>query len=123
MISQTMLANIVHGATTGPYAGLMLPFYSQRFSADGNSLGDQTGIHSFAYFLSADFLGSIAMQASLVAEPNDNDWVTLDDTRITVTAPGVETATAKNYIGHAIWFRAAITDFTAGTIVKVQHTN
>jgi hypothetical protein len=121
MISQMMITNLVHGTKNGLYAGRTPPFYSPSFV--GDNYQNNYGIHTFSYFLSADFVGSIVMQASLVAEPNDTEWATLEDTRITITAPSTEIATAKNYTGHAIWFRVAITDFTAGTIVKVQHTN
>jgi hypothetical protein len=121
MISQIMVINLTHGTKNGYYAGLTPPFHSPNFSSD--NYHSNYGIHSFAYFLSADFVGSIVIQASLVAEPGANDWATLEDTRITVTSPGVETATTKTYTGHVIWFRVEITDFTAGTIIKIQHSH
>jgi hypothetical protein len=122
MISKIMIVNLAHGTKTGYYAGATTPFYSPKFGGH-NYHEDRHGVHTFSYFLSADFVGSIVMQASLVAEPNDSDWATLEDTRVTVTTPSGEVATTKNYVGHVIWFRAEITDFTAGTIVKLQHSN
>jgi hypothetical protein len=120
MISKIMITNLTHGTKNGYYAGLTPPFYSPSFVGDNFQVSDY-GIHTFSYFLSADFVGSVVIQASLVAEPSDTEWATLEDTRVTITTPGVETATAKTYVGHAVCIRVAITSFTAGTVIKIQH--
>ena len=122
MISQTLLANVVYGASTGTYAGLPAPFYSPKFAGDGYR-GDKHGVHTFAYFLAADFAGSVVIQTSLVTDPTDSDWVTLESTRKTITVPGSAVATTATYTGNVLWIRAAVTAFTAGTIVKIQYSN
>ena len=122
MISQTLLTNVVYGATTGPYAGLTPPFYSPKFAGDAYR-GDKYGVHTFAYFLSADFVGAVAIQASLATNPTDADWVTLDSTYIQVTSPGTSTATSTTYTGNVLWLRAIVEVFDAGTIVKIQYSN
>lgn len=122
MISQTLLANVVYGASTGTYAGLTAPFYSPKFAGDGYR-GDKHGVHTFAYFLAADFVGSVVIQASLVTNPTDSDWVTLESTRTTVATAGTAVATTATYTGNVLWIRAAVTAFTAGTIVKIQYSN
>jgi len=122
VISQTLLTNVVYGATTGPYAGLTPPFYSPKFAGDAYR-GDKYGVHTFAYFLSADFVGAVAIQASLATNPTDADWVTLDSTYIQVTSPGTSTATSTTYTGNVLWLRAIVEVFDAGTIVKIQYSN
>ena len=122
MISQTLLANVVYGATTGPYAGLYPPFYSPKFAGDAYR-GDKYGVHTFAYFLSADFEGAVAIQASLATNPTDADWVTLDATYIQVSSPGTATATSTTYTGNVLWLRVMVEVFVAGTIVKIQYSN
>ena len=122
MISQILLSNVVRGASTGEYAGLTAPFYSPQFAGDAYR-GDKYGIHTFAYFLAADFAGSIVIQASLVTNPTASDWVTLESTRTTVDSPSTAVATTKTYTGNVLWIRAAVTAFSAGTIVKVQYSN
>ena len=122
MISQTLLTNVVYGSTTGPYAGLTPPFYSPKFAGDAYR-GDKYGIHTFAYFLAADFAGSVVIQASLVTDPTNSDWVTLESTRTTVVVPGTAVATPVTYTGNVLWVRAAVTAFASGTIVKIQYSN
>jgi hypothetical protein len=122
VISQTLLANVVYGASTGTYAGLTAPFYSPKFAGDGYR-GDKHGVHTFAYFLSSGFVGSVVVQVSLVTDPTDSDWVTIESTRTTVTVPGAAVATTATYTGNVLWVRAAVTAFTAGTIVKIQYSN
>lgn len=122
MISQVLLTNVVYGATTGTYAGQTAPFYSPKFAGDGYR-GDKYGIHTFAYFTNSSFIGSIVIQASLVTNPGDTDWVTLESTRVTAASPGSALSTATTYTGNILWVRAAVTSFTAGTIVKVQYSN
>jgi hypothetical protein len=122
VISQTLLTNVVYGSTTGPYAGLTPPFYSPKFAGDAYR-GDKYGIHTFAYFLAADFAGSVVIQASLVTDPTASDWVTLESTRTTVATAGTAVATTATYTGNVLWIRAAVTAFTAGTIVKIQYSN
>jgi len=122
VISQILMSNVVYGASTGTYAGLTAPFYSPKFAGDAYR-GDKYGIHTFAYFLAADFVGSIVIQASLVTNPTASDWVTLESTRTTVDSPSTAVATTKTYTGNVLWIRAAVTAFSAGTIVKVQYSN
>ena len=122
MISQILLSNVVRGASTGEYAGLTAPFYSVKFPGDGYR-GDKHGVHTFAYFVDSNFVGSIVIQASLATAPTGADWVTIDSTRITVAAPGPAVAATRTYTGNILWIRAAVESFTAGVIVKVQYSN
>ena len=122
MIAYVLISNVVYGATTGPYAGLPTPFYSPQFAGDGYR-GDKHGVHTFAYFVDSSFVGSIAIQASLATAPTSTDWVTLDDTRVVVAAPGSAVATSRTYTGNILWIRAVVETFTAGTVLKVQYSN
>jgi len=122
VISQVLMSNVVYGASTGTYAGLDAPFYSPKFAGDAYR-GDKYGIHTFAYFLAADFAGSVVIQASLVNDPTNSDWVTLESTRTTVVVPGTAVATPVTYTGNVLWVRVAVTAFASGTIVKIQYSN
>jgi hypothetical protein len=121
MISQTLLSNVVQGAASGNYNGTTVPFYSNAVMGDVYR-GDKHGVHTFAYFATSTFSGSIAIQASLVAQPTSSDWVTLSSTRITIT-PGSSVTETRTYTGNVLWIRAVVETFTAGTIIKVQYSN
>ena len=127
-----VLAETTFGAANGPYSGTNPPltnwsgtyngsdlnWFSNKFPGDGY-YGYSDGLHTVSYNL-VGFEGSICFQASLATSPTDADWFNIDESAVTSEQP-TNTTTFKNFSGNFVWVRAAITNFTAGTINKVLY--
>ena len=75
------------------------------------------GLHTVAHYL-LTFVGIVEVQGALTDDPVEADWVTLD-TRGDAVTPLTEDAT-YNFTGNFVWIRARVTEFTSGTITKIQ---
>jgi len=75
------------------------------------------GLHTIAHYL-LNFLGILEVQGALTDDPIEADWVTLD-TRGDAVSPLTQNAT-YNFTGNFVWIRARATQFTSGTITKIQ---
>jgi hypothetical protein len=78
-------------------------------------------ISTASYALHTGFNGIITIQGTLVEIPTESDWVpiassTLDCTATPLVADGT---TLKNIKGNFTWFRAVVTNYTAGAISSV----
>lgn len=132
IVPTIVLAETTHGAANGPYSGTNPPttnwagtyngtdldWYSNQFPGDGY-YGYSDGLHTVSYNL-IGFAGTIGFQASLATKPTDADWFDISDTQVINDTP-LSVATFKNFSGNFVWVRAAITNFTAGTINKVLY--
>ena len=98
--------------------------------------GNTDGLHTIMIDLN-DFVGSIKIQGSLATTPTDNDWfdVELNDGEFNVDTTGKITKTVidsityasaqtskrgYNTTGNFVWLRANISNWTAGTITKIE---
>ena len=77
------------------------------------------GLHTVAHYL-AGFIGLLEVQGALTDDPVEADWVTIAiGTRDGRSVPITEDA-SYNFTGNFVWIRARVTEFTAGTITKIQ---
>jgi hypothetical protein len=90
--------------------------YSTKHKADGY-YGFTDGLHTVAYHLNA-FEGTISMQATLVSDPESTDWFDITGTAFTYGVAETS-STGYNFSGNFVWVRAALTNFTAGTVDKI----
>ena len=99
--------------------------------------GTTDGLHTVMIDL-AGFLGTIKIQGSLADDPSDTDWfdVQLNDGELNVDTTGkvteiiVESITyfdiaetsirVYNTTGNFVWLRANISNWTAGTITRIE---
>ena len=92
-------------------------FIGAKYKGDG-FYNYSDGLHTIAQYL-VNFVGTVEVQGALTDDPVAADWVTLN----TLTeAPGVglTSNTTYNFTGNFVWIRAITTDFTQGTITKIQ---
>jgi hypothetical protein len=75
------------------------------------------GFHTVQYS-TIDFVGVITVQATLSVNPTDADWFAVADSVYTSTN---ETTGSyiKNFTGNYVWLRAAISNWTNGTVSSI----
>jgi hypothetical protein len=117
----TLIPSTTYGSVVGNYDGSSTGFSSDAYRGDGY-YGYADGLHTVSYFVNG-FVGVIKIQATLLLEPQESDWFDVDDTSLGDGATPVSTPTSVNFTGNFVWIRATVTDFTAGTINKVQYIN
>tara|TARA_S200000501_G_scaffold360404_1_gene387446 strand:+ start:2554 stop:2949 length:396 start_codon:yes stop_codon:yes gene_type:complete len=109
----------------------------QSEKAKGDAyFGMSDGLHTVLVDLN-DFIGTIKIQGSLVTDPTASDWFDADlsNDEYTVDTTGKVTdvvlnnltyalaETSKksyNAIGNFVWLRADVSNWTAGTITKIE---
>jgi len=109
----------------------------QSEKAQGDAYyGMSDGLHTIVISLN-DFIGTIKIQGSLVTDPAETDWFDADlsNDEFTVDTTGKVTdvvvdelvytlaeTSRRNYntIGNFVWLRADISNWTAGTITKIE---
>lgn len=93
----------------------------ERFRGDGY-YGRTDGLHTVAYYLN-DFVGEVKIQATLVLEPSESDWFTVDNTAVGDGSTVLTENTYRNFTGNFVWIRVSVENFTAGNIKKVTYSN
>ena len=98
-------------------------FISDKVKGDGYYNGS-TGLHTVMYVTTADFEGSISMQATLAADPTETDWFTVKDTTTTYTSLDLRNHSSvdiHNFVGNFIWVRGSVSIDNGS--VQVIHYN
>jgi len=117
IIPTVVISNTAFGAANGPYNGTDTNWYSNAYKGDGY-YGYTDGLHTVSFKLTG-FVGTIGMQASIATTPTAADWFDIDSTQVGDNINPLSEVTFANFSGNFVWVRAAITNFTAGTINKV----
>lgn len=95
-----------------------LPLLSDKVK--GRGYASSGGIHTIQYSTTNHFVGSIKMQATLVASPAETDWFDVDNTTLgDGITPVPDQSHLLNFTGNFVWVRAAITQFTSGQLNRV----
>lgn len=119
--SITLLSITSFGNPSGNYDGVTTTFYSDKQKGDGFA-GYTDGLHTVGYFPS-NFVGDIVMQGSLATDPTDADWTDIAGTILSAGAlVPASTAATINFVGNFVWVRAKVSNFTAGSISKIQYS-
>jgi len=119
IVPTVVISNTAHGAANGEYNGTDLTWYSKPLKGDGY-YGYTDGLHTVSYKLTG-FTGVLGFQASLATTPTEADWFDIADSQIGDSVMPFTTSTFVNFSGNFVWVRAAITNFTAGTINRVLY--
>jgi hypothetical protein len=114
-ISETIYNNETHpgGSTVETRTG-------EKFKGDG-FYNRADGFHTVQYVYS-NFIGKIKIQATLSVNPQDEDWFSLEETKLIIEDELQSTesqSVARNFIGNYVWVRVVIDNWTQGTINKI----
>ena len=92
------------------------PGKSEAIKADGY-YGNSDGLHTVAYIVSSDYVGTIKMQGSLATNPEDQDWFDISGTSV---GNGVDVVPTQyiNFTGNFVWVRSIVTADT-GSLTKI----
>ena len=93
----------------------------EKYRGDGY-YGRTDGLHTVAYYLNG-FVGEIKIQATLVLDPAETDWFTVDDTEIGDASTVLTENSYRNFTGNFVWIRAVVENFSAGNIKKITYSN
>lgn len=122
--------------TTHPLGNSPLSITGEKYKGAGfYGFGD--GLHTVEVQIT-DFIGSWAIQGTLSADPNNNDWVDIVlqlqeeysvdttglitrwvDRRVSYTSANTS-AKIYNFIGNFTWIRFTAADWTQGTVNRVS---
>ena len=89
---------------------------SDKIKADGY-YGNADGLHTVAYIVSSDYVGTITMQGSLATNPESTDWFDIAGTTVGDGSSVVETQYI-NFTGNFVWVRSVVTADT-GSVTKI----
>lgn len=131
-LSQNLLFHVNNGGTFTntvvvdyPNTGTTTLIYkSDPVKGDGY-FGGSDGFHTVAYTASRSFHGTITMQATLAAEPTENDWFNVYNTTSTYTTLNVRstsTVDIYNFTGNFVWVRGYIA-IDEGTVSVIQYNH
>lgn len=112
-----LLPTTSHGTPSGNYDGSSQDWSGVRQQA-ADYYGGYGGLQTVAFFLNG-FQGNIEIQATLAADPTqDDEWfrVYKFDSNASPTTNNFST----NITGNFTWMRAHVTDFSTGTITKLS---
>ena len=110
--NNTLLPSTTYGVPSGNYNGSSPAFIGNAVPA-ANYYAGQGSIQT-AYIQTTEFIGVITLQASLGSVAEQDAWFDL-----AVYGDGVNAVTGTTPIsstGNYVWIRAAVTEFTGGTI-------
>lgn len=87
-------------------------FISQKEKGSGY-YGSTTGLHTVQYTCSADFVGTVTMQASLAVAPDTHDWFDVDNTEFNKTVVQAQSQSTSsvfvsNFSGNFVWVRGVV---------------
>lgn len=116
-----LIPSTAHSSLADPHSGGIINFSGDRYRGDGY-YGYADGLHTVSYFVSG-FVGILKIQATLATDPEESDWFDVDGTEYGDGTNPVSTAVSRNFNGNFVWIRAAVSDFAAGVINKVQYIN
>jgi hypothetical protein len=140
-LSQNLVFKINNGNTVQvsyPNSGTTaLSYISEKTKGDGY-FGNSDGFHTVFWSVS-NFVGKVAVQGALAADPQDGDWVNVKlippsnnlsvDTTGLIRASGTTstnytsrttTIQSYNFTGNFVWLRGCISDFTEGVVHTIS---
>jgi hypothetical protein len=124
------LTNPVSTSTSINYPGATTTSTFTRVSdkQPGNGYyGASNGVHTIAYTVQHNFIGTCTAQATLATDPIDinstnTDWFDVVDSQIEYNLPGYTTTNYVNFSGNFVWVRAKV-DIDLGGIRFINYNH
>jgi hypothetical protein len=88
----------------------MLSYLSAPEKGDGY-YGNNDGLHTVMYTCSADFIGTVTMQATLAVAPTNSDWFNIVGTQQSYhqyDSRTTSTVDIFNFTGNFVWVRGVV---------------
>jgi len=115
--TKTLIPYTVWGTASDNYDGTSMVFDGTPIEASSHYFSVAGGLQT-VWLATENFVGSIAIQATLMREPLESDWATIYTSGDAQT-PLSETQTT-NVTGNFVWMRAKVSEFQAGTITEAR---
>jgi hypothetical protein len=119
--SETILSSSTHSSDSSTQE-----LVGNIYKGDGY-YGRSDGLHTIQYALNG-FRGTVIIEATLAAEPQDEDWFTVYSQAHNVSGSLPDStlqreSVIENFIGNYVWIRARIANWTDGTVnfIKLNH--
>ena len=107
----------------------VLTLFSQEVYNGTNPLVIGTTVPAAGYYLGKNELQTVTwklslataiikIQATLEADPNEDDWFTIHE----IVATGIDELGYQNITGNFVWIRGMITSFSSGTVQFIKLT-
>jgi hypothetical protein len=107
---------------TGTFIATSVQIPSAAVAPDGSEIfkslpekangyyGINDGIHTVAYTVTDNFVGSLYIQATLATDPSESDWFLVQGTTITYPeiSTNMPTTQYANFVGNFVWSRAVV---------------
>ena len=116
--TKTLVPYTVWGTPSENYDGLSTVINGTLVEASSHYFSVAGGLQT-VWLATENFVGSIAIQGTLVREPVEADWTTLYSVGDDAQSPLSETETT-NVTGNFVWLRAKVSNFQAGTITEAR---
>lgn len=118
----TLVQTVSFGVASGNYDGASTTWYSVATQAAGY-YNYSSGLNTVAYYMDKFFVGNANMQISLATYPGAGDWVDLESTLVgnMNVSSTVPLSAIVNFTGNYVWVRVKISNFSAGSILKIQY--
>jgi hypothetical protein len=111
-------SEIILSANTHPGDSAETVVTGEKFRGDGY-YGRSDGFHTVQYDIE-DFIGTVAIQATLAVDPVNTDWFTVyTQAYPVVNDEGTSTSIIANFTGNYVWIRSVVT-YTDGTVNSIR---
>jgi len=105
-------------------------YYNSAMVQGDGYYGSSDGLHTVMYNYDSNFLGTIAMQATLAATPTESDWFTINETVTTITSStntynNVDVTVQSdyyNFTGNFVWVRGTVA-ISAGQVDSIFYNH
>jgi len=91
----------------------------EKAAGDG-AYGARDGDHTVAYFVN-NFVGVIEIQATLAADPLEEDWFSIPATQYGDGSTILNTPVYRTFVGNFSWVRVKVSQFSSGAINKIGY--
>lgn len=94
-----------------PNSGTGVSVYTSDWAQGDGYYGSGSGLHTVMYTCSADFVGTVTMQATLATKPDSKDWFNVNGTTSTyrlINDRNTSTVDIYNFTGNFVWVRGQV---------------
>lgn len=121
----TNYLNTASVAVQYPNSGTGVMVYKSQWAQGDGYYGSGSGLHTVMYTCTADFVGTVTMQATLATNPVEADWFNVIGTTSTykvLNNRNTSTVDVYNFTGNFVWVRGHV-DINDGQMQSVLYNH